>query len=201
MVLKRFHLANGELNNYSQILQFRNPVNTVYRVCWMVLSRSVMSDSLLPLGLQPNRLLCLCFFFFFRQEYLNELPFPPPGYLPNPRIEPISPVSPVLQVDYLPTEPLRQPQKCMPGEIAKTQLEGPVLLGTAKTPARGNVKMKAKANNNKKSLSTNKQNLTVSTTNLTVMIDHLKSRKFTQPKPRRRQETGEESLELKSVLL
>ena len=89
----------------------------------------------------------------------------------------------------------------MPGEIAKTQLEGPVLLGTAKTPARGNVKMKAKANNNKKSLSTNKQNLTVSTTNLTVMTDHLKSRKFTQPKPRRRQETGEESLELKSVLL
>ena len=99
------------------------------------------------------------------------------------------------------TEPLRQPQKCMPGEIAKTQLEGPVLLGTAKTPARGHVKMKAKANNNKKSLSTNKQNLTVSTTNLTVMTDHLKSRKFTQPKPRRRQETGEESLELKSVLL
>ena len=61
--------------------------------------------------------------------------------------------------------------------------------------------MKARANNNKKSLSTNKQNLTVSTTNLTVTFGHLKSIKFTQPKPRRRQETGEKSLELKSVLL
>lgn len=62
--------------------------------------------------------------------------------------------------------------------------------------------MKAKANNNnEKSLSTNKQNMTISITNLTVMFDHLKSSKFTQPKPRRRQETGEESLELKSVLL
>ena len=62
--------------------------------------------------------------------------------------------------------------------------------------------MKAKANNNnKKPLRTNKQNLRVSITNITVMFDHLKSRKFTQPEPRRRQQTGEESLELKSVLL
>ena len=29
-----------------------------------------------------------------RQEYWTGLPFPPPGDLPNPRIEPVSPVLP-----------------------------------------------------------------------------------------------------------
>ena len=38
---------------------------------------------------------------FFRQEYWNGLPCPPPGDLPNPGIEPESPVSPVLQADSL----------------------------------------------------------------------------------------------------
>ena len=33
---------------------------------------------------------------FFRQEYWNGLPFPPPGYLPDPGIEPVSLVSPAL---------------------------------------------------------------------------------------------------------
>ena len=28
---------------------------------------------------------------FFRQQYWNGLPFPPPGYLPNPLMEPASP--------------------------------------------------------------------------------------------------------------
>ena len=31
---------------------------------------------------------------FFRQEYWNGLPFPPPGALPNPAIEPVSPAEP-----------------------------------------------------------------------------------------------------------
>ena len=31
---------------------------------------------------------------FSRQEYWNGLPFPPPGDLPNPGIEPASPMSP-----------------------------------------------------------------------------------------------------------
>ena len=39
---------------------------------------------------------------FSRQEYWSELPFPPPGDLPDPGIEPASPMSPVLQVDSLP---------------------------------------------------------------------------------------------------
>ena len=35
---------------------------------------------------------------FSRQEYWSELPCPPPGDLPDPGIEPTSPVSPARQV-------------------------------------------------------------------------------------------------------
>ena len=38
---------------------------------------------------------------FSRQGYWSGLPFPPPGVLPNPGIEPRSPA---LQIDSLPTE-------------------------------------------------------------------------------------------------
>ena len=41
---------------------------------------------------------------FFSQEYWSGLPFPPPGDLPDPRIEPMPPVSPALPVDSLPAE-------------------------------------------------------------------------------------------------
>ena len=37
------------------------------------------------------------FMGFFRQEYWSRLPFPSPGYLPNPRIEP---KSLALQADF-----------------------------------------------------------------------------------------------------
>ena len=39
---------------------------------------------------------------FSRQEYSNGLPFPSPGYLPDPRAKT---KSPALQADSLPTEP------------------------------------------------------------------------------------------------
>ena len=45
---------------------------------------------------------------FSRQEYWSGLPFPSPGHLPNPGIEP---GSPPLQADALPSEP--------PGTLAK----------------------------------------------------------------------------------
>ena len=38
---------------------------------------------------------------FLRQEYWSGLPFPSPGHLPDPGIEPMSPA---LQADSLPTE-------------------------------------------------------------------------------------------------
>ena len=33
---------------------------------------------------------------FSRQEYWSELPWPPPGELPDPGIEPVSPAAPAL---------------------------------------------------------------------------------------------------------
>ena len=42
---------------------------------------------------------------FPRQEYWSGLPFPPPGDLPDPGIEPESPMSPVLRVGSLPLAP------------------------------------------------------------------------------------------------
>ena len=64
---------------------------------------------------------------FSRQEYCSGLPFPSPGNLPDPGIEP---GSPALQVDYLPTEspgkPYKDPQKvcvlqeCKAGKITDT---------------------------------------------------------------------------------
>ena len=48
---------------------------------------------------------------FFRQEYWSGLPLPSPGDLPDPRINPMSPVSPALQVDSLSAESLGKPPR------------------------------------------------------------------------------------------
>ena len=48
---------------------------------------------------------------FSRQEYLCGLPFPAPGDLPNPGIEP---GSPTLQTDSLPSRPSGKPPKSCP---------------------------------------------------------------------------------------
>ena len=68
-----------------------------YPVCVCVFCRLWLFG---PCGLWPTRLLCP--WHFSRQEYWNVLPFPPPEDLPDPGIEPTSPVSPSLQVDSLP---------------------------------------------------------------------------------------------------
>ena len=75
-------------------------------------SRSVVSNSLRPHGLQPTRLLCP--WGFSRQEYWCGLPCPPPGDPPNPRIKPRSPA---LQVDSLPSEPLGRPKNTGMGNL------------------------------------------------------------------------------------
>ena len=41
---------------------------------------------------------------FSRQEYWSGLSFSSPGDLPNPGVKPVSPMSPALQMDSLPTE-------------------------------------------------------------------------------------------------
>ena len=53
-----------------------------------------------PMDYKPSRLLCP--WIFSTWEYWSGLPCPPPGDLPNPRIEPRSPA---LQADSLPSEP------------------------------------------------------------------------------------------------
>ena len=63
----------------------------------MLVSCSVMSDSLQPHGPQPMG--------FSRQEYWSGFPFPSPGDLPDPGIEPTSLTSPALQVGSLPLAP------------------------------------------------------------------------------------------------
>ena len=50
---------------------------------------------------------------FSRQEYRSGLPFPSPGDLPKPGIEP---GSPALQTDALPAEPPGKPAKAVAKE-------------------------------------------------------------------------------------
>ena len=54
---------------------------------------------------------------FSRQECWSGLPFPSPGDLPDPGIEP---VSPALQADALPSEP--------PGKPLRTHMHGSLLI-------------------------------------------------------------------------
>ena len=46
---------------------------------------------------------------FSRQEYWSGLPLPPPGDLPNPGIEPESPVAPALAGGFFNAEPPGKP--------------------------------------------------------------------------------------------
>ena len=51
---------------------------------------------------------------FFRQEYWSGLPFPSPGQLPNPEMEP---GSLTLKADSLPAEPPGNPTNPMISEV------------------------------------------------------------------------------------
>ena len=81
-----------------------------------VLSHSVMSDSLQLCGLQLARPPCP--WAFSRQEYLSGLPCPPSGDLPNPGIEP---TCPILQADFLPSEPPGKPKNTGMGTLSLFQ--------------------------------------------------------------------------------
>ena len=65
---------------------------------------SVMPDSATPWTVACQTPLSL---EFSRQEHWSGLPLPPPGDLPDPGIEPASPVSPA---DSLPAEPSGKPK-------------------------------------------------------------------------------------------
>ena len=65
---------------------------------------------------------------FSRQECWSGLPFPSPGDLPNPGIEPRSPT---LQADTLPSEP---PGKSQDGEDIRILIGFPGVASGKKTP-------------------------------------------------------------------
>ena len=67
---------------------------------------SVMSDSVTPWTVARQARLSM---EFPRQESWSGLPFPPPRDLPDPRIEPVSPVSPTLANRFFTTEPPGKP--------------------------------------------------------------------------------------------
>ena len=62
---------------------------------------SVLSDSATPWAVVSQAPL---FMEFSRQEYWSGLPFPHPGDLPNPGIEPESPLAPTLTGRFFTTE-------------------------------------------------------------------------------------------------
>ena len=78
-------------------------------------SRSVVSDSVIPWTVAYQAPLSM---EFSRQEYWSGLPFPSPGDLPNPGIEPRSPA---LQADFLPSELPGKPT-LVPHKVTVAQL-------------------------------------------------------------------------------
>ena len=46
---------------------------------------------------------------FLKQEYWSGFPGPPPGVLPDPGIEPVSPMAPAFQADSLPLSHRKPP--------------------------------------------------------------------------------------------
>ena len=71
-----------------------------------MLSCSVMPDSLWSYGSLQAPL----YLGFSRQEFWCQLPFPPPGGLPNPGIKPVTPVSHALAGRFFTTELPRKPE-------------------------------------------------------------------------------------------
>ena len=76
--------------------------------------RSMPAQSLNPVWLFLTPWIVACHtplpIEFSRLEYWNGLPFPPPGDLPDPEIEPMSPMSPAFTGSFCTTEPSRGPK-------------------------------------------------------------------------------------------
>jgi len=81
-----------------------------------VLSRVQLFETLWAIACQA-----LLSMEFSRQEYWNGLPFPPPGDLPDPGIEPTSLASSALAGEFFSTEPLGRPW----GSQGETRMQRP----------------------------------------------------------------------------
>ena len=73
------------------LMRMNRNTTALRTMCVYVLSRSVVSDSATPWTAAHQAPLSMG---FPRQEYWSGLPFPPPGDLPDPGIEPVSLASP-----------------------------------------------------------------------------------------------------------
>ena len=101
-------MAIEELKQNSETKTFTLNLNNCTRP-FFLFSRCVMSDSFTtpwPVACQASLSMG-----FPRREYWSRLPFPSPRDLPDPGIEPTSPVAPALWADSLPAEPLGKPVK------------------------------------------------------------------------------------------
>ena len=92
----------------------------------------VTSNSLLPHGLQPARLLCP--WDFSRQEFWSGLSCSPPGDLPDTGIEPRSPA---LQADALPSEPPMRPYEALSPHGGESSPSGSVGLSSLQSSVWG----------------------------------------------------------------
>ena len=73
---------------------------------------------------------------FFRQEYSSGLPCPPPGDLPDPGIEPMSPVAPAQQANSLPLSHWGSPErKYNIIKVIYDKLKGNIILNGEKLKA------------------------------------------------------------------
>ena len=100
----------------SPVLGSKLPGSSIIRIFFLKLSTcvcrvtSVMSDSLLPYGPQPTRLLC-------PQDSLGKktsgLPCPPAGDLPDPGIKPTSLTSPALAGGFFTTSTTWEAVSCL----------------------------------------------------------------------------------------
>ena len=96
-----------------QGLLFENQIFFLFYILSLLLLLLLSHFSLVRLCVTPEMAAhqAPLFMGFFRQEYWSELPFPPPGDLPNPGTEPTSPVSPALASGFFTNEPTGKPKK------------------------------------------------------------------------------------------
>ena len=75
-------------------------------LCVCMLSHSIVSDFVIPSTVVCHALPSTG---FYSQEYWSGLPFPSPGVLPDPGIEPTSPASPISASRFFTTESSGKP--------------------------------------------------------------------------------------------